>query len=525
MLNIENKSTSGGLIEARIEIPLPDATAKNDDLDIMAQLNGMARAARERKENATTGLSINPLGNIDFGGLLDVQTAQDPVQKKLRQIRKHVEKGDFDQALNLLEQIVEEHGEDNPEVVYFVAYCTTRLETQEIQDLDTHALTWLRKLHGKSLDPDLRTRVEALLQVIRDRREEGVFMRFLEALITQDVNTAQALLAAELELDPSNGSYWSLRARFFLIEERFTEAVHCADAGMAACSGDNRRQCENVRAIGRQRMVEKTLAPALEAYRNGRYADAIGKIARLSQADHDHPLTLNFEDYLRLLGGAKGFFSRVFSGTTTPMQTRPNLNGKLLDDLGFFLTRSEIDECKGIDTDKYGMAGHRAKESIFERAYGLAPWFPFVNFLYGMSILFRVKCAIDDDNLGDADIAYKDLCRSRDLLAKAKTDPELENAELAWSSAASLIEAIDEAKASSERALKEIKGYVDRVSSAINMLKAGRLSPSIFKSTLSTIRGELMSEIEITDNAMKRQGFQHCVSQINEILKAIESRF
>ena len=175
MLNIENKSNSGGLSEVRFDVSIPETSSKDDDLDIMAQLNGMARAARDRKSNAGTGLSVNPLGNIDFGGLLDGQALHDPLQKKLRHVRKHVEKREFNDALNLLQQIVDEYGEDNPEVIYLIAYCNTRLEPRETQDLDTHALTLLRKIHGKALDPDLRMRVEALLQEIRDRREEGVF--------------------------------------------------------------------------------------------------------------------------------------------------------------------------------------------------------------------------------------------------------------------------------------------------------------------------------------------------------------
>ena len=525
MLNIEKNSNTGGLVEARMDIPLPDATSKNDDLDIMAQLNGMARAARQRKESGAGGLIVNPLGDIDFGGLLDGQTAQDPVRKKLRQVKKHVDKEEFDQALKLLEQIVEEHGEDNPEVVYLVAYCTTRLETDDVEGYDTHALTWLRKLHGKPLSPDLRMRVEALLQVIRDRREESVFQRFIEAFVTQDASAAQALLVAELELDPSNGSYWSLRARFLLIDERYVDALRCADEGMAACTGDNRQQCENVRNIARMRLVEKALNPALDAYRSGRYSDAIGKIAKLSQEDRDHPLTLNFEDYLRLLGGAKGFFSRVFSGTSTPQQTRPNLNGKPLDDLGFFITRRELDEGKSIDTENGGLPAFRNKESTFGRAYELAPWFPFANFLYGVAILVRVNKALEAHQLGDGDIAYRDLCRSRDLLARGKTDPELESAEAAWSAACGMIKAFDEAKAASERVMNEIKAYMNRVSNAIDMLKTRNMSPASFKSTLNTIRDELMREIRRTDNDMKKQGLQHCLKQVNDILQAIGSKF
>lgn len=525
MLNIEKNLNSGGLIEARLDIPLPDSTAKNDDLDIMAQLNGMARAARQRKESGAGGLIVNPLGDIDFGGLLDGQTAQDPVQKKLRQVRKHVDKDEFDEALELLEQIVGEHGEDNPEVVYLIAYCTTRLETDDVESFDMHALTWLRRLHRRPLNADLRMRVEALLQVIRDRRAESVFQRFIEAFLTEDANAAQALLASELELDPSNGSYWSLRARFLLIDERYAEALSCANEGMAACSGDNRQQCEVVRNIARQRLVEKALGPALAAYRNGRYSDAIGKIASLSQEDRDHPLTLNLEDYLRLLGGAKGFFSRVFRGTSTPQQTRPNLNGRPLDELGFFITRSELAEGKSVDTENGGLLALRKVESTFGRACELAPWFPFANFLHGVAILVRVNKSLEAHQLGDPDTAYRDLCRSRDLLARAKSDPELESAEAAWSSACGLIKAFDEAKAASERVMNEIKAYMNRVSKAIDMLKASRMSPASFKSTLTTIREELAREIKRTNDDMKKQGLQHCLKQVDDILQAIGSKF
>ncbi len=485
-------SSGEGVLKIKTE-KLELAGAQKAEYDFQGDVTKMLDAAKKRSRGAPSGMKIDDIGFE--ASLLDPATLVDPASKLLGEAREQVRAHEYDEALATLARLLE-LTRAHHEGIYLTAYCYAHRDTEDEDDA-RRALEALLPLRNAAMESDLAVRVETLRDALRARRSLHVLLGYLQ----RKPKPAELIrfLREETELDPGNGLPHFLLTGELLTSGSFVEAIAAGERGLASCTEpDDVRRLNGVLGAVRSRAAEKAMQVAVTLYREGAMARALGALEKVEAAHRKAPLYVAFEAYVRQLsGGATGFFGGLFTKSRTPASLRPAGSSRTIDELGFLITRADLDFLKGMmEGGKSDLATAASAERRSAAAADLAPWFPYIQFVYGQCIYVHLCERLESGKSGSLAETAATLRRSKERLKMAAVDPEIKGAKGA-------IETVDQLLAHCTEVSrldvvnKEFRGIMEFVGEGVKSPAHYREIKSkleALKARLRTLRGELKGD-------------------------------
>lgn len=397
------------------EIDIPKvATDKKAGFDFLGQVKHMAEQAQQQR--AEQGLAV-ALGKPMEINLVELKAEEliDTVGRLLQQAWDLINASEYEAAIDCLEQLLAE-SPGHHEAIYAKAFALANLNKHEL------ALETLLPLRTVRLERQIDDRVKALSALIRPFIVLAV-LRDVLLLITADRNKecVQRLQRA-VTLDPDVGLFHFILAGSLMNAEQFSEALAAVDNGMAHCSREEQDQLNQLKAEIQKRLLLQAMQPARALYRRAKYSEASSALRRVDRAYQRVPLFVVFDKYLEQLAG--GGFLGMFGNRRTPQTVAPSGAPKDVDSLYFFLVREEIEQAKKLlDNDHNAQA-----ERVLAQALQCTPHFPFVNYLYGASVLKHLLDRARSKQLPGLETMLAELERARTFARVGILDKEITDA-------------------------------------------------------------------------------------------------
>jgi tetratricopeptide (TPR) repeat protein len=396
----------------------------------------MAREAQERaREPQLPGL-VEETPTLALHGLsqtlVDLET---PTARRLKTAKQHMSDGAYAKALELLLKILAENPRHD-EARFLAAACKFALGEHEA------ALERLCGLREGGASPATITRIRSLCRQICDALMPRLYGEIVNYIINGDIAAGISRVQQLIRLDPDSAMYRYLLAMLKIHAGEEDEAKHAIDRAVELGRPDEKPDLLQRQSEIRNRVALLRMAPAANAFKQQRYAQARGLLAEL---DEETRRTRSWQLF-------DTFIEQRESGKTNG--DLPCSTGEA-ETLYEFILADELD----VARNELNRGSPSRAETAARVAIEAIPEYPYPHFLLASAIYHGLFEKLTTDTRPSLDETVEALHEAEGAAKTATQDPEIQAAPYLAEAIREILEVLEEIKREQEKQKRDAKRF------------------------------------------------------------------